>query len=252
MRGVVTLAAALLLPAETRHRDVLVLIAVVVTIGTLLIQGTTLPGLARRLGVRGPDPREDALQAATVLQAATRSGLDVLDSMTELDGATREMLRSRSEDRLNQMWERLGPRSGDADETPSAVYRRARMQMLQAERDEVLRLRDEGRADHVVLRTVLASLDLEETMLDRLDDQESRLAESEMLPVDTIEAACEHLRATDSCAAAADTRRGARSACATARPGCTCASASSAGTSAAATRRRASTRRPTSTRRSTR
>ena len=94
------------------------------------------------------------------------------------------------------------PRSGDADETPSAVYRRARMQMLQAERDEVLRLRDEGRADHVVLRTVLASLDLEETMLDRLDDQESRLAESEMLPVDTIEAACEHLRATDSCTAA--------------------------------------------------
>ena len=202
MRGVVTLAAALLLPAETRHRDVLVLIAVVVTIGTLLIQGTTLPGLARRLGVRGPDPREDALQAATVLQAATRSGLDVLDSMTELDGPTREMLRSRSEDRLNQMWERLGPRSGDADETPSAVYRRARMHMLQAERDEVLRLRDEGRADHVVLRTVLASLDLEETMLDRLDDQESRLAESEMLPVDTIEAACEHLRATDTCTAA--------------------------------------------------
>ena len=85
MRGVVTLAAALLLPAETPHRDVLVLIAVVVTVGTLLIQGTTLPGLARRLGVRGPDPREDALQAATVLQAATRSGLDVLDSMTELD-----------------------------------------------------------------------------------------------------------------------------------------------------------------------
>ena len=38
-----------------------------------------LPGLARRLDVRGPDPREDALQAATVLQAATRSGLDALD-----------------------------------------------------------------------------------------------------------------------------------------------------------------------------
>src|SRR6476661_3577065 len=204
MRGVVTLAAALLLPEDPRnpHRDVLVLIAVVVTVGTLLIQGTTLPALARRLGVRGPDPREDALQAATVLQAATRSGLDVLDGMDGLDDATREILRSRSEDRLNQMWERLGPRSGDADETPSARYRRARMQMLQAERDEVLRLRDEGRADHVVLRTVLGSLDLEETMLDRIDDQESRLAESEMLPVDTIEAPCEHLRDTDSCAAA--------------------------------------------------
>jgi CPA1 family monovalent cation:H+ antiporter len=199
MRGVVTLAAALLLPPETPHQKVLVLIAVVVTIGTLLIQGTTLPALARWLDVRGPDPREDALQAATVLQAATRSGLEVLDGMDDVDEATREMLRSRSEDRLNQMWERLGPRSGNDDETPSVRYRRARMQMLQAERDEVLRLRDEGRADHVVLRVVLSTLDLEETMLDRIDDQESRLAESEMLPVDTIEAPCEHLQDSDSC-----------------------------------------------------
>jgi len=199
MRGVVTLAAALLLPQATPHRDVLVLIAVVVTVGTLLIQGMTLPGLARRLGVRGPDPREDALQAATVLQAATRSGLDVLEAMDDVDDATREVLRERSADRLNQMWERLAPRSSADAETPSSRYRRARMQMLQAERDEVLRLRDEGRADHVVLRVVLSALDLEETMLDRLDDQESRLAESEMLPVDTIEAPCEHLQETDSC-----------------------------------------------------
>ncbi|WP_374968528.1 Na+/H+ antiporter [Terrabacter sp. BE26] len=198
MRGVVTLAAALLLPARTPHRDVLVLIAVVVTVGTLLIQGTTLPALARRLGVRGPDPREDALQAATVLQSATRAGLDVLDAMPDVDEATRELLLSRSEDRLNQMWERLSPRSGDADETPSAKYRRARMQMLQAERNEVLRLRDEGRADDAVLRVVLGSLDLEETVLDRVDDQESRLAPSEMLPVDTIESPCQHLQQVDS------------------------------------------------------
>ncbi|GAA2026114.1 Na+/H+ antiporter [Terrabacter terrae] len=199
MRGVVTLAAALLLPPDTPQRNVLVLIAVVVTVGTLLIQGTTLPALARRLGVRGPDPREDALQAATVMQAATRSGLDVLDRMTDVDEATCALLRSRCEDRLNQLWERLSPRSGDADETPSAKYRRARMQMLQAERSEVLRLRDEGRADHAVLRVVLGALDLEETMLDRIEDQESRLAESEMLPVDTIEAPCEHLQQSGAC-----------------------------------------------------
>lgn len=199
MRGVVTLAAALLIPTQTPHRDVLVLIAVVVVVGTLLLQGTTLPALARRLGVRGPDPREDALQAATVMQAATRSGLDVLDTMPDVDEGTRQLLQSRSEDRLNQLWERLSPRSGDADETPSAKYRRARMQMLQAERTEVLRLRDEGRADHAVLRVVLGALDLEETMLDRIEDQESRLEESEMLPVDTIEAPCEHLRHADAC-----------------------------------------------------
>lgn len=200
MRGVVTLAAALLLPEKTPHREVLVLVAVVVTVGTLLIQGTTLPGLARRLGVRGPDPREDALQAATVLQAATRAGLDALDAMPDVDEATRATLRDRADDRLNQMWERLGPRGVDVDETPSERYVRARMAMLQAERGEVLRLRDEGRADQAVLRVVLGALDLEETMLDRIDDQQERLAESEMLPVETIEAPCEHLKDTDSCA----------------------------------------------------
>lgn len=197
MRGVVTLAAALLLPPETPHRDVLVLIAVVVTIGTLLIQGMTLPVIARRLHVRGPDPREDALQAATVLQAATRSGLDLLDRMDDVDARTRTILRERCADRLNQMWERLGPGGAGTDETPSVRYRRARMRMLQAEREEVLRLRDEGRADDVVLRVVLSALDLEETMLDRIEDQDSRLAESEMLPVDTIEAPCEHLQDSD-------------------------------------------------------
>ena len=113
--------------------------------------------------------------------------------------------------------------------------------MLQAERDEVLRLRDEGRADHVVLRVVLSALDLEETMLDRLDDQESRLAESEMLPVDTIEAPCEHLAGDRLVPWSRARPRAARSACATARRGCTCGCASSAGTSAAATPRSSST-----------
>ena len=118
MRGVVTLAAALLLPTDTPYRDVLVLIAVVVTVGTLLIQGTTLPGLARRLGVRGPDPREDALQAATVLAAASRAGLAELAATPDLDDDTRALLTSRSEDRVNQMWERLGARGAGVDETP--------------------------------------------------------------------------------------------------------------------------------------
>ncbi|MCU1536726.1 MAG: Na+/H+ antiporter [Humibacillus sp.] len=200
MRGVVTLAGALLLPDETIHQKVLVLIAVVVTVGTLVIQGLTLPMLARRLGVRGPDPREDALQAATVMQSASRAGLTALDGVEDLDDATRELLVTRSDDRVNQMWERLGNRGEDADETPSSRYVRGRRAMLDAERGEVLRLRDEGRADQTVLRVVLGALDLEETMLERIDDREERLSASQVLPVESIEAPCEHLEAAgESC-----------------------------------------------------
>ena len=44
MRGVVTLAAAFVLPTNTPQRAVLVLAAFVVVAGTLALQGMTLPG----------------------------------------------------------------------------------------------------------------------------------------------------------------------------------------------------------------
>ena len=51
MRGVVTLAAAFVLPSGVSNVQVLVLGAFVVTAGTLLLQGLSLPWLARRLGL---------------------------------------------------------------------------------------------------------------------------------------------------------------------------------------------------------
>ncbi len=197
MRGVVTLAAALLLPEDTPQRDVLVLIAVVVTIGSLLLQGTTLPALARLLDVRGPDPREDVLQAASALQASAAKGLEVLEAEPDVGDSIRELLTSRSRDRVNTMWERLGRRDEDADETPSEQYRRVRSKMIAAERDEVLRMRDEGQADFEVLRDLLGALDLEETVLERIDDEDERREGDLRLPTRGADAACEHLAAAD-------------------------------------------------------
>ena len=56
MRGVVTLAAAFVIPEDFEHREVLLLIAFTVTAATLFGQGLTLPWLARRLQVPAPDP----------------------------------------------------------------------------------------------------------------------------------------------------------------------------------------------------
>ncbi|WP_421117872.1 Na+/H+ antiporter [Aquihabitans daechungensis] len=166
MRGVVTLAAAFVLPPETPERDVLVLIALVVTAGTLVIEGTTLPLLIRRLAIPGPDRHEDALLAADVLERAGRAGRTRLDE--ELGAGTGvpapevvERLRRRGSERAEAMWERLG----GEDETPSAAYARLRLAMLGAERDEVLRIRDTGRVPHEVLQEVLGALDVEESVL---------------------------------------------------------------------------------------
>ena len=173
MRGVVTLAAALVLPPQTPHREVLVFIAMVVTVGTLLLQGTTLPWLARRLGVRGPDRREDALAEATLLQSAVAAGLRALDAIPEIDEATAQKLHQRAEDRTTAAWERLGRHREDENETPSEAYRRARLHTLTAERAELLRLRDSGAADHQVLTAVMAQLDIEESMLERLEERDA-------------------------------------------------------------------------------
>jgi len=72
MRGIVTLAAALALPASFPFRDVIVLTAFSVVLGTLVLQGLTLKPLLRALDLRDDDPvghevgtaRERALRAA--------------------------------------------------------------------------------------------------------------------------------------------------------------------------------------------
>jgi monovalent cation/hydrogen antiporter len=191
MRGVVTLAAVFVLPAMD-HREVLVLIALVVVGGTLLLQGSTLPYLVRRVGLSGPDAREDALAEAATYQRAASAGLTLLEEIVSPHDPEDvvEQLRTRSLDRANAVWERLG----SEDETPSQAYSRLRGQMLQAEREEVLRIRRRGGVPHEVLERVLASLDIEETVLERVSDQDLE-ERGEELHAPHIRAKCEHLRA---------------------------------------------------------
>ena len=56
MRGIVTLAAALALPAAFPFRDLIVLTAFSVVLGTLVIQGLTLKPLLRALDLHDDDP----------------------------------------------------------------------------------------------------------------------------------------------------------------------------------------------------
>ena len=193
MRGVVTLAAAFVLPEETPHRDVLVLAAFAVVGGTLLLNGTTLPWLVRRLDLAGPDPAEDALEEAALLSKATRAGLARLEELkTEGDDPTViERLEERARTRADAAWERLGAPS--ADETPSELYRRLRQEMLHAERAVVLKARDSGKVDDEVLRDVLSMLDVEESLLDRLEDKGSDVDRELVARADRRQS-CEHLR----------------------------------------------------------
>jgi monovalent cation/hydrogen antiporter len=174
MRGVVTLAAALTLPDTGKvvhgdyDRDLFVFVAFAIIVATLLIQGTTLPWLAGRLGVKEDTSAEDALAEAGVQHAASRAALLRLDETA--DGAPPsvvERLRALADNRANGAWERLGSQQ---QETPSAAYGRLRREMITAERHVFKIARNEGRIPEEVLTRAQRDLDLEESQLNRSDD----------------------------------------------------------------------------------
>jgi len=174
MRGVVTLAAAASLPVATPQREVLVLAALVVVGGTLLLQGMTLRPLVRALALPSPDPGEDALVHAAVLDRTRRAAERRLgevrrrsDPQDVVDG-----LLDRLRRRGDRAWERLG-RGGD-HRAPGQAWVRLRLEMLDAERAELLEVRDEGRTPDEVLRQVLGELDVEESLLDAAAEREER------------------------------------------------------------------------------
>ena len=190
MRGVVTLAAAFVIPVETEHREVLLLIAFTVAAGTLLIQGLTLPWFVRRLRVPGPDPRGDALARASLFQEASTAGFKRLRELELNDphGVVKQ-LKQRVEERNFAAWERLDTTADE--ETPSEVYARVRLAMLEAERERVLEVRSMGRVPAEVVADVLARLDVEESMLEYAQDEQQQVRHA--TPRRPGEE-CEHLR----------------------------------------------------------
>jgi CPA1 family monovalent cation:H+ antiporter len=171
MRGVVTLAAAFVIPESVAHREVLLMIAFTVVAGTLLIQGTTLGWFARRLNVPPPDAMDDALARATLLQQASKAGHAKLAELVEGDDpyGVAALIKQRTEQRNFAAWERLGTTPGE--ESPAALYARLREAMIEAERARVLEIRSTGSVPSEVVSDVLAMLDIEESMLDAADQE---------------------------------------------------------------------------------
>ena len=165
MRGVVTLAAAFVIPEDAPHREVLLLVAFTVVAGTLFLQGLTLPLLTRLLGVPSPDPAEDALARAALLQQAADAGFAKLDELEYDDHhGVGAQVRARIDQRTFAAWEQLATAADE--ETPSELYARIRGEMIEAERAKVLLVRSKGHVPSEIVTQVLGMLDIEESMLD--------------------------------------------------------------------------------------
>jgi CPA1 family monovalent cation:H+ antiporter len=128
MRGIVSLAAAMALPPAFPYRDLIVLTAFLVVLGTLVIQGLTLAPLLRWLDLHDDDPVGRELRAAR--ERALHAGLASLaqHKSPEADLVRRELTARLAHEGAETR------ASGDAH---SDVHRGA----LQAARDAVLAMR---------------------------------------------------------------------------------------------------------------
>jgi CPA1 family monovalent cation:H+ antiporter len=167
MRGAVSLAAALALPAETPQRDLLIFVTFAVILATLVLQGLTLPTVIRRLRVHG-DGEEEREELRARL-AATEAALARLDELVSEDW-TREDSIERMTGLYSYRRRRLKARAGKIDdegfEDRSYAYQRAVREVLEAQRAAVVALRNEGTISNDVMHRIERELDLEDQRLE--------------------------------------------------------------------------------------
>lgn len=179
MRGAVSLAAALALPLTTDagaafpERDLLIFLTFAVIFATLVLQGLTLPMIIRWAGV--DDGGHDERLELRARLAATTAALGHIDTLGDLDW-TRDDSVERMRNQYLYRERRLRVRSGEIDEPEdlpledrSYNWQRMIQQVLGAQRDALVTLRDEGEIPNDVMNRVIRELDLEEARLEIQD-----------------------------------------------------------------------------------
>ena len=171
MRGSVALAAALALPLETDagdafpERQLLIFLAFAVILVTLIGQGLTLGPLITRLGLMddGVEEREERVARRALAEA----GLGRLEEIGEPDwispdsvGRARAMLDYR-----RRRFEALVDGDGDGFEERTDAWRRLMYDLYDAQREQLLSMRDRGEISDEVRRKIERDLDLEESRL---------------------------------------------------------------------------------------
>jgi Na+/H+ antiporter len=169
MRGAVSLAAALALPASFPQRNLVLLLTFGVIFTTLVLQGLTLPLLIRRLGVHdeGEEEREELLAR----RRATDAALARLDEL-----GSQEWTRDDTVDRMRQLYgyrqRRFAARGVDGEggeeefETRAYRYQKMVREVIAAQLSAVVDLRNRGEISNDVMHRIERELDLERDRLE--------------------------------------------------------------------------------------
>ena len=172
MRGVVTLAAAAGIPptiangAPFPERATIQAIAFAVAVGTLLLQGSTLPPLIRRLQLSSRE--DDIARDRDETAKAERVVRDAADGV--LDAFRADPPPEVSVQMLAEIRDTIARHSQDADQMPDPEARTLRAEVfsglyrdvLAAQRAALISERDAGNIDDEAVRAMLERLDLQE------------------------------------------------------------------------------------------
>ena len=166
MRGAVSLAAALALPADFPARDQLLFITFAVILATLVLQGLTLPAVIRWSGVHddGAESREELLAR----RRATEAALTRLEEL-EAEEWTRDDTVERMRGLYRYRSQRLSARETDDEdgyEHRSRKYQKMVRLVLEAQRSAVVELRNQGEISNEVMHRIERELDLEDERLE--------------------------------------------------------------------------------------
>jgi monovalent cation/hydrogen antiporter len=132
MRGIVSLAAAMALPAAFPYRDLIVLTAFAVVLGTLAIQGLTLGPLLRALDLHDDDPVGREVSAAR--ERALHAGLATLAGQ---DSPVADVVRQEFTAHLPT----AEPAGGDAAGSLASMHGELTQRALDAARQALLAMR---------------------------------------------------------------------------------------------------------------
>jgi CPA1 family monovalent cation:H+ antiporter len=166
LRGAVSLAAALALPANFPERNLILLLTFAVILVTLVGQGLSLPmvlGWARWDGI---EPNGD--EATSARTAAYQAGLDEI-GRARTEWPTHQPLFDRLESGLQDRTRHLA--TEDPVETADRRQERIEHEVIQqgiiaAQRTAVIELRDGGEINDETLRAIERELDLEELRME--------------------------------------------------------------------------------------
>lgn len=170
MRGAISLAAALALPAQIEDRELLIFVTVGVIAVTLVGQGLTLGPLMRRLGIEGV--RDWSPDEAIARLEAAQAALDRLDELEREERIGEERLRRMRELYRARFRRCMAVIGGDGDDARGEAardgveqYGALRRELIGVERDAILGLRNAGTLRQETMRLIQRDLDLEEARL---------------------------------------------------------------------------------------